>query len=426
MADDMKHRFAVATLFVGLLLALMAAPAAALQPPTITADRAAADLVLVQKGDVVTEDLYAVGNRVVIEGTVEGDVLALSTGELLITGHVTGSINGVASSVVISGTVDGSVRVAAATVRVDGHIGGDLFVGASNVIVTGDIGRDLLAWSRNLDSTGSIGRNVSGQSFGTARLGGTIGGDVEMTTNRLDVLAGTTVGGTLAYRSSTDATIGQGVTAGRQIVRREPVRPNVRVEAIFTLTRLVGLLSVLIIGLLLFWAAPRPLERAVHMVRTAPLRTVLFGLAAAVLPPLVIGLAAGAAIASSVELALPALVVGGPIAVTMFGLIAVGILLAPVPVLTGVGGRLLGRARSGQAGFLLGAFLWVGLLLIPFVRTVVLVVTALLGLGAWTSALLAAGREPIVEPQVLTGAAPAEVIEETRDDAAQLFPLPPE
>ncbi|MFZ0492960.1 MAG: hypothetical protein WAM81_07145, partial [Acidimicrobiia bacterium] len=263
--------------------------------------------------------------------------------------------------------------------------------------------------------------------FGTARIGGTIAGDVELTTNRLNVLAGTTVGGTLAYRSRFEATIGQGVTAGRQIVRREPVRPNVRVEAIITLTRFVGLLSVLIIGLLLFWAAPRSLQRAVRTVRTAPLRTLLIGVATAIVPPLVIGLAAVAAIASSAELALPALVVGGPIAVTVFGLIGVGLLLAPVPVLTGAGGRLLGSRRSGQAGFVLGSFLWVVLLLIPVVGIIVLLATAFLGLGAWTSALLTAGREPAAEPGAAAVVVPDETPQDvTLDDTPELFPLPPE
>ena len=429
MAGDMKRRLVKIVLLVASFLALPAVPATALQPPPITADRAAADLVLVQSGDVVTEDLYAAGNRVVIEGTVEGDVLVVSTGQLLISGHVTGSVTGVASSVEISGTVDGSVRVAAASVKVDGQIGEDLFAGASNVVVTGSVGRDLLTWSISLDTTGSIGRDVSGQSYGSARIGGTIAGDVELTTNRLNVLAGTTVGGTLAYRSSFEATIGQGVTAGRQIVRREPVRPNVRVEAILALTRVVGLLSVLIIGLLLFWATPKSLQRAVQTVRRAPLRTLLIGIAVAVVPPLVIGLAAVVAIVSSAELALPAFVVGGPIAVTVFGLIGVGLLLAPVPVLTGAGGRLLGWKRSGQAGFILGAALWVVLLLIPIVRTVTLIATAFLGLGAWASTLLTAGREHSTQQEVVAEAIPIETTQDVTPDETtnpELFPLPPE
>lgn len=420
MADDMKRRLIATILLSAFLTVFGALPAVALQPPAVNADRAAADVVLIQNGDVVTEDLYAAGYRVVIEGTVEGDVLAVSTGELLITGHVTGSVTGAASSVVISGTVDGSVRVAANTVKVDGQVGKDLFAGASNVVVTGDIGRDLTAWSVSLEATGTVGRNIGGQTFGSARIGGLIDGDVDMTTNRLEVLAGTTVGGTLAYRSSNDATIDQGVTAGRQIVRKDPVRPNVRVTALLMLTRVVGLLSILLIGLLLFWAAPRSIQRAVHVVRTSPVRTGILGIVAAILPPALIALAVGAALTSSADLALPALVVGGPIAVTVFGLIAVGLLLAPVPVLTAVGGRLLGGKRSGQAGFLLGAALWLVLLMIPIVRTVVLVVIAFLGLGAWATALLAAGRDVDPEPD----AAPSEPT--PIYDEPELFPLPPE
>jgi len=416
MAGDMKRRLFTTILLSGVFVVLGALPAAALRPPTINADRAAANVVVVQSGDVVKEDLYAVGYRIVIEGTVEGDVLAVSTGELLITGHVTGSVTGAASSVVISGTVDGSVRVAAGSIKVDGRIGNDLFGGASSVVVTGEVGRDLMTWNVSMDSTGTVGRNVGGQSLGTARIGGVVSGDVDMTTNRLEVLPGTTVGGTLAYRSSNEATVGQGVTAGRQIVRKDPVRPNVRVTALFTLTRVIAVLSVLLIGLLLFWAAPRSIRRSVEVARTAPIRTAIVGIAAAILPPLVIVLAVGAAVSTSAELALPALVVGGPIAVTVFGLIAVGVLLAPIPVLTAVGGRLLGNKRSEQAGFLLGAVLWLVLLLIPVVRTVVLVVTACLGLGAWTTALLAAGREQEPEP-------PAE--EPPAFEEPELFPMLP-
>jgi cytoskeletal protein CcmA (bactofilin family) len=393
MADDMKIRCGATILVVAVFLVLFAAPAVALMP-FVSADRAGADLVLVQNDDVVTEDLYAVGNRIVIEGTVEGDVLAAATGELLITGHVEGNVTGVASSIVISGSVDGSVRVAAGTVRVDGQVGGDLFVGAANLIMTGDIGRDLLSWTISLETTGTVGRDVAGQSFGMAKIGGMVGGDVDLTTNRLTVLDGTNVTGTLGYRSSNDAVIGQGVQVGRQIVHREPVRPNVRVEAVFALTKLVAVLTIIIVGFLLFWASPRSLDRAVRSVRTFPFRTLLLGVAAAVLPPVVIVGAAGLAFAASSEFVIPALVVGGPIAATIFGLIALGLLLAPIPVLTAVGGKLLGWRRSGQAGFLVGAILWVVFLLIPVVGIIVLVVTALLGLGAWTYALLAGEGEP--------------------------------
>lgn len=410
MAGDMKTRLGVAALIV-LFLVLLATPASALMP-VINADRAGANLVLVQNGDVVTEDLYAVGNRIAIEGTIKGDLLAAASGELLITGHVEGNVTGAASSVVITGTVDGSVRVAAGSVRVEGHVGGDLFVAASNLVLTGDVGRDLLSWTISLETTGIVGRDVAGQSFGRARIGGTVNGDVDLTTNRLTVLDGTSVAGTLGYRSSNDAVVGTGVSVGRQIVHREPVRPNVRVEAVFALTKLVAILTIIIVGFLLFWASPDALNRAARAVWAIPIRTLFIGLAAAIVPPLVIVMVAGLAFKASSELLLPMVIVGGPIIATVMGLITLGLLLAPIPVLTAVGGKLLGGRRSGQAGFLIGAILWVASLFIPFVGVPILILTASLGLGAWTVAILSGKPEPKEEPL------PPEIPQ------PELFPLP--
>jgi len=402
MVPDMKTTLRLATFLMvsGLLLSVSAAPAAA-RAPFISADRAGADLVLVQKGDVVTEDLYAAGNRVVIEGTVEGDVLVAATGEVLISGHVLGSVTGVASSVVITGAVDGSVRVGAATVRVDGKIGGDLLAGASQVTVTGDVGRDLLAWTINLDTSGNVGRDIGGQTIDRARIGGSVGGDVDVTVGRLEIPAGTRIGGTLGYRSSADAVIGQGVDVGRQIVHREPVRPNVAVQAMFALTQLITVLTVMILGFVMFWAAPLVLQRSVTAVRRSPIRTFFIGLAAMVVPVLIMSFAAGLMLAASPEMALPVVVVGGPIALAVLGVIMLGVLLAPIPVLTAVGGRLLGWRRSGQAGFLVGSLLWVIALLIPVVGTVVVLIMAVLGLGAWTVGLVSGrGQGSVTGPPV--------------------------
>jgi len=438
MVRDMKFllRLAVLLMVSVLLLSVMAAPAAA-RAPFVSADRAGADLVLVQEGDVVTEDLYAAGNRVVVEGTVEGDVLAVATGEVLISGHVLGSVTATASSVVITGTVDGSVRVGAATVRVEGKIGGDLLAGASRVTVTGDIGRDLLAWTLDLDTSVTVGRDVGGQIVNRARIGGTVDGNVDVTVGRIEVLAGTQIGGTLGYRSSADAVISQGVDVGRQIVHRDPVRPNVRLQAIFALTQLITVLTIIIVGFLMFWTAPRILERTVFALRRFPVRTFFVGLATIVVPVLIVGFASALALASSPELALPMVVVGGPIALTVLGMISLGVLLAPVPVLTAVGSRLLGWRRSGQAGFLVGSLLWVISLMIPIVGAIVLLIMAVLGLGAWTVGLVTRHSEAVSEPILPTPSDRSRVERDhgqlSRTDTGRMgpdvaddaFPLPP-
>jgi hypothetical protein len=95
------------TVAVGLLLLIPIAAAARLTQ---------SDLVLVRADDVVTEDLYAAGNRITIEGRVEGDLIAAAFEDVLISGEVTGDVTVVAGRVTITGTVGGSVRVAAGLV----------------------------------------------------------------------------------------------------------------------------------------------------------------------------------------------------------------------------------------------------------------------------------------------------------------------
>ncbi|MGH9194113.1 MAG: polymer-forming cytoskeletal protein, partial [Acidimicrobiia bacterium] len=94
------------TLLIAALFLLM------LLPLPAHAELTQSDLVLVQADDVITEDLYAAGNRVQVDGRVEGDLYAAAFSEVKITGEVTGDVVVVASRLVISGRVGGSVRVA--------------------------------------------------------------------------------------------------------------------------------------------------------------------------------------------------------------------------------------------------------------------------------------------------------------------------
>lgn len=386
-----RHRGAL--LFVGALL-----PLAALLPhPPTAPDLAGGDLVLVQNGEVVREDLYAAGNRVLIEGTVEGDVLVAAFQELIVSGRVEGSITGVASTVTITGTVDGSVRMAAGAVKVEGTVGDDLFVAASSTSVTGTVGRDLIFYGGDLATVGQVTRDVRGQTLDLARIGGSVGGDVDMTVARMEVLDRTRVAGTLGYRSANTADIGRGVDVGRTIVHRQPVRPNVRVQALLLLTQLVLLLTMVIFGYLMFWISPVATATAVEAVRRRPLSTMLIGIGVAVIPVGLFATAMVAVVSSSPELLLPAILVGGPIGTLLFGLLGVGSLLAPVPVLTAVGDRILRGRRSPQAAFTVGLVVWLLVLGIPVVGPLVAVAVSVVGLGGWTVGLFS-GRQSFGAP----------------------------
>lgn len=369
---------------VALCLLSVAAPAAALERPRLVAERAAGDTVLVRESDVVEEDLYAGGNRVLIEGTVKGDLTVAAFREVIVTGTVEGDLVGYSPLVQVDGTVQGSVRVVADVVRVQGEIGEDLFTGARATGVTGTVGRDVQAWGLTLDLRGTVGRDVRGWVFDRFRLGGSVGRDVEATAGRFEMLDGTRVEGSVGYRSDREADVGDHVEIGGVLTRREPLNPNVRVQAIFALTTVLAVLAIIALGFSLFWLAPRSLRRAVESVQTRTLASFFTGLAVLVIP--VAGFVALVVLLvdASPELALPSAVIGLPVGFLLLGLVSVGVLVSPVPVFTAVGSRIVGRRRSALFAYLVGMVIWVILLIVPVVRVLVSVLVAVLGLGAWT------------------------------------------
>ena len=373
-----------------LALLSVAPPAGAIERPTILAERAAAATVLVREGDIVDEDLYAGGNRVLIEGTVKGDLVVAAFQTLEISGTVEGDVVGYSPLVVVTGSVEGSLRVAADVVRVEGDIGVDVFTGARSTVITGSVGRDIQAWTLSLDVRARVGRDILGRVFDNARLAGVIEGDVEITVGDLEVLAGTRIEGSLGYRSSQEAEIAADVEVGRVLTRRDPVTPNVRIQAIFTLTGVLVVIAIAGLGFLLFWLMPRTLHMAIESVQTRTFLSLVVGFLVLVVPLAPFVIIVVQVIDSSPEQALPSAVIGLPIGLLLLGLLLFGLLVAPVPVLTALGMRLSRGRRSVLFGYFIGLLVWVVLLLVPTVRVFVMVLLAVLGLGAWTLGLVAA------------------------------------
>lgn len=373
-----------------LSLLSLAQPARAIERPTITAERAAAATVLVREGDVVDEDLYAGGNQVLIEGTVKGDLVVAAFQRLEISGTVEGDVLGYSPLVAVTGRVGGSLRVAADVVRVEGEVGVDVFTGARSTVITGTVGRDVQAWTLSLDVRARVGRDLLGRVFDNARLGGVVERDVEITVRDLEVLAGTRIEGSLGYRSGQEADIAADVEVGRVLTRREPLTPNVRVQAIFTLTWVLVVIAITGLGFLLFWLMPRTLQMAVESVQTRTFLSLVAGFLVLVVPLVLFVIVVVQVIDSSPELALPSAVIGLPIGLLLLGMLLFGLLVSPVPVLTALGSRLTRHRRSALFGYLIGVMVWVLILLVPAVRVFVTVLVAVLGLGAWTLGLVAA------------------------------------
>ncbi|NNF70245.1 MAG: polymer-forming cytoskeletal protein [Acidimicrobiia bacterium] len=360
---------------------------------------------IVPEGDVFTEDVYAVANRAVIEGRIDGD-LSFAGGDVVITGIVVGDLNVASSaSVRIEGTIDGSVRGAAADrLEVLGTVTGDVAFAARSVVIEGEVGRDVLYFGAGLEIRGDVGRDIRGQML-TALIDGEIGNVVDIRVNGLEVGPSTVVGGEIIYRSNADASVSNQATLDDGI-SKFPATQRFEIELLVRAVTILGFLGFLVAGVLLFWLFRSTAPRAVAVINRRPAFTLGVGFTAVVGIPVLVTL-------------LVATLVGIPVAVLVFVLYALGwLFIAPVPSVTVFGDRLLGGKRSLFAGFFVGAVLlrlvfwipWVG----AFVGLALFLSAVTWGFGGW---LVAAWEQRATNLASARPLAPAWMTSTATDDS---------
>lgn len=330
------------------------------------------DQVVVPQGETVDGDLYASGRTIRVEGTVDGDLVATG-GRVEVTGEVTGDLVAGSGEVDISGRIGGDARLGAGQVTVSGSVGEDLLVGAGQVTITssGQVGEDFIFGTGRTNLDGQVAGDVLG-STGTYQRRGSVGG-----TERVNI--------------------------------REP-----RKEPTFS-DRLLGGLrrfaSLLIIGALLLWLAPRFMDGSAEAVRRRSLASV--GVGALSLVGWVVLTVAVLIVAVLVGILFGLLGLGGLFAVLLIGVLLFLAVLAFLqavtlafiaPAIVGLAiGRLLLRDGTGirrWLALLLGVLVVVLLSSIPVAGGWIGFLVALFGLGAAVLRLWPwRGRRPGVPPE---------------------------
>lgn len=367
---------ALLTGLAGLFLLAMTAPISAAQTSN-------AEFVIIPEGDVFPDDLYAGAIRVVVDGAIEGDLIAFAAEEVVVNGTVTGSVVAVTPRVTINGTVGQSLRIATSTLSVAGTVGGDLVGAAWTARLEGGsrVEGDVLIWAREVDALGAIGADLSG-SQRHLELAGMVGGDVDVSVGRMVITSDLTVGGDLGFRSQNPAEGLESAVVGGAVVDKTPLPPNLRVRALGLLGRFFVVLFLALSAMTVAYSWPERTSAAVARVGTAPVRSWLRGapvlfspLLAGLVTALILGLAPAAA-------ALPLLAVLIPLILALLGLAFAVTLVAGIPSV-GWLGRAVFR-RVGLYGSILGGSALVGVVwYLPWLGWLVPVVVLPLGLGAW-------------------------------------------
>jgi cytoskeletal protein CcmA (bactofilin family) len=363
------------------------------------------DTVVVSAPEVVHDDVYAFGNNVTIQGTVDGDLIAAGN-SVTVTGHVTGDVMAAGNTVIVSGPVDGSVRVGANLLTLAAPVGEDALIGGSmlNLTGAGSVGRDVIAGGSSVAIQGPIAGDVNagaGKLVVSSAIGGALRGEI----NDLVLENGAVVRGPVTFVGGSDATIAPGARIEGSIQRTPPASAAARPWEVggFDLLGLArGFVGLAVFGVLLALAFPRATTTVGETVQRSWLGSLGLGFALLVGIPM---------------LALLVFIIGLMIGGWWIGLTLLGIyaLLAVIGYLAAA--EWIGLAAARLANWhvhpawtlLLGLVVLGVLTLLPVLGWFIGLVAMLVGLGAvalaaWhayhgaPTAPVATGTAPVVTP----------------------------
>ena len=340
----------------------------------------ASDIYIVPEDEVVSGNLYVSASVVSVHGTVEGDLIVLATGRLRVTGSVKGDVVGFARTASIEGSVEGSIRLVGVDLDVSGRVGDEVAALARRAAVSGSVRNDALIWASSLLLEGDLGRDLGGRTFLTT-IDGSVGGNVEMTVDRLRVGPGASVAGDLGYRSAGQADIDPGASVGGTLVRRSPLSHDIWFGAVRLLVGVMAFLLFLAVGLLAIRLRPSWLDTCTTFLRRHPAGTIVRGLAALVVLTLPVTVPVVAIWVGSPGAVMAAAIVGLVCLVPAFLVLLSAVITGLVPVIVWAAGLVTGGRIGPYGSFLSAALLIAILLLIPYASGVVGLALTVLALG---------------------------------------------
>ena len=389
------------------------------------------DVVVIEAGEVIDDDLYVVAGEFTLDGTVRGDLI-VAGGTIEINGTVEGDLIAVGQSIVVNGTVEDDARIAGYGLLVGGEVTDDL-IAAGFSLENGSgssAGGDLLFVGYQALLAGDVAGDAD-LAGGAVKIAGSIGGDVSVDVGEaepgagmppgfpfapglptvpsvppsLTVDEGASIGGDLNYTANAEAAIPPSVIAGETAFTRyvPAVEAGAETAALSPAARagmwFVGqlrrLVTLLLVGAAMMWLVPDWTRKVAGIVQARPLPSLGWGVVAI----------------AAFGLAMLVLIIGTVLLAVVFGILTLGGLAGRFVVLGGLALGTIGFGFSlawtyvtkiiislllGQLIFglkstavehrwwpmLLGVLIFVLITAIPVLGGLVTLVTVLLGLGA--------------------------------------------
>jgi hypothetical protein len=250
------------------------------------------DRMFLRSGEVHEGWYFAGRAQVDIDGTVNGDAF-IAGGVVNVGGTINGMLVVAGGEVNVTGTVTDRIICVGGTIRISGKTEKSLFAGGGKVYLErgATVGEYLLAGGGQVQIVGTVARDAK---IGATdlRLTGAIKGDLDAGVERLTIDEGATVGGNLTVmaKDSGNIHITPGTVLGKMTLKagkEAPAPTTLGMKPGHLIFHVLLFFSLCLTALVLSFLLPRQLASIGTMVNGRPGESVLVGLAALILVPLV-------------------------------------------------------------------------------------------------------------------------------------------
>lgn len=258
----------------------------------ITATSQAIDFIqspelTVTESETLTNEVWVSAESITIDGAVNEDLFIMAGSTLKLRGNFSGDVWGTGDSITASGRFSDNVRLAGRMTQVSGRMDRSLIAGGNTVKIepSAQIMKDLFCFGKNIISEGEITGNariISQKSI----VGGTIHGNVTLTSQNIVILPGTCIDGDLNYTAPKELVLSPSVKLTGTLNRILPAPPSRSILKPNLQTHFLFALAALIAGLTFCRIFPRYSTTALHVLRTSNGTGMLAGIAAFIAIPM--------------------------------------------------------------------------------------------------------------------------------------------
>ncbi len=269
----MKIKILTILLTLSLLLPITAAKAA---------NTRTGNSIYVASNEIIAGNLYAIGEKITIDGNISGDLIALAQ-TIVVNGRIDGDIIALAHNISVNGPIGGNVRIAGNNLSINNKIARNLNLFGPKVIIgtNSNVAWDTYLIGVDADINGTLNGNLSGQA-NKIIVNGKIGKNIDLKlaqddSSNLIIGPKAIINGNLTYNSSHQIDVSKKATIAGKI---KQIKTKTKTNNIwpFLWKKLFSVFSALIVGLVLIFISKNITSQIITKLKKSPEKSFLPGI----------------------------------------------------------------------------------------------------------------------------------------------------